>query len=146
VVPHFEKMLYDNALLLGSYVRGWRRVPDHEPLLRAQCERVVRGIVGWLERELLLPSGGFASSLDADSLDSRGMQHEGIYYSWTPELLIDALGETDGAWAAEVFHVTTNGRRSLERLGDRLTGLGIGGVRRTGLAEAGRGCRRLPVA
>ena len=109
VVPHFEKMLYDNALLLGSYVRGWRRVPDHDPLLRAQCERVVRGIVGWLERELLLPSGGFASSLDADSLDSRGMQHEGIYYCWTPELLTDALGEADGAWAAEVFHVTTNG-------------------------------------
>ncbi len=109
VVPHFEKMLYDNALLLGSYVRGWRRVPDHDPLLRAQCERVVRGIVGWLERELLLPSGGFASSLDADSLDSRGMQHEGIYYCWTPELLTDALGEADGNWAAEVFHVTTTG-------------------------------------
>ncbi|HSK34364.1 MAG TPA: thioredoxin domain-containing protein [Propionicimonas sp.] len=109
VVPHFEKMLYDNALLLGSYVRGWRRVPDHDPLLRAQFERVVRGIVGWLERELLLPSGGFASSLDADSLDSRGMQHEGIYYCWTPELLTDALGEADGAWAADVFHVTTTG-------------------------------------
>ena len=109
VVPHFEKMLYDNALLLGSYTRGWRRVPDHEPLLRAQCERAVRGIVGWLERELLLPSGGLASSLDADSLDSHGMQHEGIYYCWTPELLTDALGEADGSWAAEVFHVTTTG-------------------------------------
>ena len=109
VVPHFEKMLYDNALLLGTYTRGWRRVPDHEPLLRAQCERAVRGIVGWLERELLRPSGGFASSLDADSLDSRGMQHEGIYYCWTLELLTDALGEADGAWAAEVFHVTTTG-------------------------------------
>ncbi len=109
VVPHFEKMLYDNALLLGSYTRGWRRVPDHDPLLRAQFERVVRGIVGWLQRELLLPSGGFASSLDADSLDSRGMQHEGIYYCWTPDLLTDALGEEDGAWAAEVFHVTSTG-------------------------------------
>jgi uncharacterized protein YyaL (SSP411 family) len=108
VVPHFEKMLYDNALLLGAYTRGWRRVPDHDPLLRAQFERVVRGIVGWFERELLLPSGGFASSLDADSLDSRGMQHEGIYYCWSPDLLTDALGE-DAAWAAEVFHVTTNG-------------------------------------
>jgi len=109
VVPHFEKMLYDNALLLGSYTRGWRRVPDHDLLLRAECERVVRGIVGWLERELLLPSGGFASSLDADSLDTRGMQHEGIYYCWTPELLTDALGTDDGTWAAEVFHVTTTG-------------------------------------
>jgi uncharacterized protein YyaL (SSP411 family) len=109
VVPHFEKMLYDNALLLGTYTRGWRRVPDHDPLLRAQFERVVRGIVGWLERDLLLPSGGFASSLDADSLDSRGMQHEGIYYCWSPDLLTDALGSEDGNWAAEVFHVTTQG-------------------------------------
>ena len=108
VVPHFEKMLYDNALLLGAYTRGWRRVPDHDPVLRWQFERVVRGIVGWLERELLLPSGGFASSLDADSLDSRGMQHEGIYYCWDPALLADVLGE-DAEWAAEVFHVTTGG-------------------------------------
>jgi uncharacterized protein YyaL (SSP411 family) len=109
VVPHFEKMLYDNALLLGAYTRGWRRVPDHDPVLRAQLERVTRGIVGWLERELLLESGGFASSLDADSLDIHGRQHEGIYYCWTPELLVDALGPDDGAWAAEVFHVTTSG-------------------------------------
>ncbi|MFT4108544.1 thioredoxin domain-containing protein [Propionicimonas sp.] len=109
VVPHFEKMLYDNALLLGAYTRGWRRVPDHDPLLRAQFERAVRGIVGWLERELRLPSGGFSASLDADSLDAHGRQHEGIYYCWSPELLADALGEEDGAWAAEVFHVTTAG-------------------------------------
>jgi len=109
VVPHFEKMLYDNALLLGSYTRGWRRVPDHDPVLRAQFERAARGIVGWLERELRLPSGGFASSLDADSLDVHGMQHEGIYYCWTPELLRDALGDEDGEWAAEAFHVTTSG-------------------------------------
>lgn len=109
VVPHFEKMLYDNALLLGTYTRGWRRVPDHDPVLRWQFERVVRGIVSWLERELRLPSGGFASSLDADSLDAHGRQHEGIYYCWTPELLSDALGPEDGAWAAEVFHVTSAG-------------------------------------
>ncbi|MGC3994222.1 MAG: thioredoxin domain-containing protein [Propionicimonas sp.] len=109
VVPHFEKMLYDNALLLGAYTRGWRRVPDHDPLLRAQFERAARGIVGWLERELRVPEGGFAASLDADSLDAHGRQHEGIYYCWTPELLADALGEEDGAWAAEVFHVTTSG-------------------------------------
>lgn len=109
VVPHFEKMLYDNALLLGSYTRGWRRVPDHDPVLRAQFERVIRGIVGWLDRDLRTESGGFASSLDADSLDARGMQHEGIYYCWTPELLRDALGEDNAQWAADTFHVTTTG-------------------------------------
>ncbi len=109
VVPHFEKMLYDNALLLGTYVRGWRRVPDHDPALRALFERVVRGIVGWLGRELALPAGGLAASLDADSADSRGMHHEGIYYLWNPELLAAALGEDDADWAAGVFHVTTAG-------------------------------------
>ncbi|MGC3952981.1 MAG: thioredoxin domain-containing protein [Propionicimonas sp.] len=109
VVPHFEKMLYDNALLLGVYTRGWRRVPDHEPLVRALFERTVRGIVGWLEREMELPGGGFAASLDADSLDVRGVKHEGVYYAWNPELLTDALGEAEADWAAEVFHVTTTG-------------------------------------
>ncbi|MDQ7992841.1 MAG: thioredoxin domain-containing protein [Propionicimonas sp.] len=109
VVPHFEKMLYDNALLLGTYTRGWRRVPDHEPVSRALFERVVRGIVAWLEREMALPEGGFAASLDADSLDVRGMQHEGIYYVWNAGLLEDALGAEDADWAAGVFHVTTTG-------------------------------------
>ena len=109
VVPHFEKMLYDNALLLGSYVRGWRRTPQHETGLRWLFERVVRGIVGWLEREMVVEGGGFAASLDADSADIRGMAHEGIYYVWNPSLLVDALGEEDADWAGKVFHVTNDG-------------------------------------
>ena len=109
VVPHFEKMLYDNALLLGAYTRGWRRTPDHDGALRDLLERTVRGIVGWLQREMVVEGGGFAASLDADSADIRGMAHEGIYYVWNPELLTDALGEEDAAWAASVFHVTTAG-------------------------------------
>ena len=109
VTPHFEKMLYDNALLLGSYVRGWRRTADHEPVLRWHHERVVRGIAGWLGRELRTEAGGFASSLDADSLDAHGTQHEGIYYCWNPDLLADALGREDGDWAADAFHVTRAG-------------------------------------
>ncbi|MFP5416728.1 MAG: thioredoxin domain-containing protein [Actinomycetes bacterium] len=108
VVPHFEKMLYDNALLLGTYTRGWRRTPQHEAQLRGLYERVVRGIVGWLRREMTTPAGAFAASLDADSADIRGMAHEGIYYTWSPELLADALGP-DAEWAADVFHVTRAG-------------------------------------
>ncbi|MBK8461753.1 MAG: thioredoxin domain-containing protein [Nigerium sp.] len=108
VVPHFEKMLNDNALLLGAYARGWRRTPQHEGPLRALFERVVRGIAGWVEREMTTPAGAFAASLDADSADIRGMAHEGIYYVWNPELLADALGE-DADWAGEVFHVTKTG-------------------------------------
>ncbi len=109
VVPHFEKMLYDNALLLGSFVRGWRRTPDHEPELRWLFEHTIRGIVGWLGRDLLLPGGGFAASLDADSADVRGLMAEGIYYVWSPELLADALDAEDAEWARGVFHVTSTG-------------------------------------
>ncbi len=108
VVPHFEKMLYDNALLLGAYVRAWRRTARHDEALRGLLGRTARGIVAWLERELVTPAGGFAASLDADSADVRGMPHEGIYYAWNPDLLADALGE-DADWAAEVFHVTKSG-------------------------------------
>lgn len=109
VVPHFEKMLYDNALLLGTYTRAWCRTADHDGALRTMFERVVRGIVGWAERELLVPGGGFASSLDADSADIRGAAHEGIFYVWNPDLLTDALGAEDAEWAADTFHVTATG-------------------------------------
>ncbi len=108
-VPHFEKMLSDNALLLGTYARGWCRVPDGEHGRRWLLEDVVRRLVGFLERELRLDEGAFAASLDADSADVRGLPHEGIYYLWNPELLLDALGEEDAAWAQEVFHVTPGG-------------------------------------
>lgn len=109
VVPHFEKMLYDNALLLGTYVRGWRRTADHDSGLRALLERTAYGIVEWLEREMVSESGGFISGLDADSCDIRGAVHEGIFYLWNLELLDDALGAELGAWAAETFHVTRGG-------------------------------------
>ncbi|HVK44688.1 MAG TPA: thioredoxin domain-containing protein [Micropruina sp.] len=109
VVPHFEKMLYDNALLLGSYTRAWCRTADHDQGLRLLFERAVRGIVRFLADDLQLDTGGFASSLDADSCDIRGMVHEGIYYVWSPELLADALGEPNAGWAGEVFHVTSAG-------------------------------------
>ncbi|SDL40708.1 thioredoxin domain-containing protein [Tessaracoccus oleiagri] len=109
VVPHFEKMLYDNALLLGSYVRGWRRTADHDSGLRALLERTAYGIVEFLAREMTSDAGAFYSALDADSTDIRGSVHEGIYYVWTPDLLEDALGAEDAEWAGEVFHVTKGG-------------------------------------
>jgi uncharacterized protein YyaL (SSP411 family) len=103
VVPHFEKMLYDNALLLGAYTHWWRRTED--PLAR----KVVAETVDWLLTEMRTPEGAFAASLDADSLDAHGHLHEGAYYVWTPGQLADVLGEEDGAWAAEVFRVTPAG-------------------------------------
>ncbi len=94
VVPHFEKMLYDNALLLGVYAR-WGG-----PL----GERVARETADFLLRELRTGEGGFASALDADS---EGV--EGKFYAWTPTQLRDVLGPEDAAWAAETFEVTATG-------------------------------------
>jgi len=98
VVPHFEKMLYDNALLLGAYASWWRATGD--PLAR----RVAEETAAFLIRDLGTPEGGFASALDADSEGE-----EGRYYVWTPGELAKVLGDDDGAWAARVWGVTEEG-------------------------------------
>jgi len=98
VVPHFEKMLYDNALLLRAYLHWWRLSGD--PL----GDRVARETADFVLRELRTDQGGLASALDADS-DGR----EGAYYVWTPEALSDVLGADDAAWAATTFGVTVHG-------------------------------------
>ena len=97
VVPHFEKMLYDNALLLRAYAHWARRTGD--PLAR----RVAGQTAGFMLDELA-DGSVFTSSLDADA-DGR----EGSTYVWTPEQLAEMLGADDGRWAAEVFAVTQSG-------------------------------------
>ena len=103
IVPHFEKMLYDNALLLAVYAHWWRRTRN--PL----AERVVTETVAWLLREMRTEQGAFAASLDADSEDDHGELREGAYYVWNRDQLRAALGQEDAAWAAEVFSVTPDG-------------------------------------
>jgi len=97
-VPHFEKMLYDNALLAGVYTHLWRRTGS---LL---ARRVAEETCDFMLRELRTPEGGFAASLDADS-DGR----EGTFYVWTPAQLREVLGEDDGEFAASAFGVTEEG-------------------------------------
>ena len=97
-VPHFEKMLYDNALLLRCYAHLARRTGS------ALAHRVAGETAEFLLRDLRTPQGGFASSLDADT---EGV--EGLTYVWTREQLVDVLGPDDGAWAAETFGVTEEG-------------------------------------
>jgi len=98
VVPHFEKMLYDNALMLGLYVRWWRQTGN--PL----GARIAVETADFLVRELGTTDGGFASALDADS---EGV--EGKYYVWSAADLIESLGEADASWAAQLLAVTADG-------------------------------------
>ncbi len=97
-VPHFEKMLYDNALLLRVYLHWWRQTGS--PL----AERIVRETGRFIIDELGTPEGGFASALDADSEG-----HEGTFYVWNPNQLMRTLGPADGAWATELLGVTGGG-------------------------------------
>ncbi|MEV0245126.1 thioredoxin domain-containing protein [Nocardia sp. NPDC050712] len=106
VVPHFEKMLYDNAQLLRGYAHLARRSAAPNSL----AERITREIVQFLVDDLGTEQGGFASALDADThLEPGGPGVEGATYVWTPAELVGELGPIDGAWAAELFGVTTAG-------------------------------------
>ncbi|MEU0113130.1 thioredoxin domain-containing protein [Streptomyces bobili] len=103
VVPHFEKMLYDNALLCRVYAHLWRSTGSE------QARRVALETADFMVRELRTAEGGFASALDADSDDGTGRHVEGAYYVWTPEQLAEALGAEDAAVAAAYFGVTDEG-------------------------------------
>jgi uncharacterized protein YyaL (SSP411 family) len=98
VVPHFEKMLYDNALLARVYAHLWRRTGS------ALAGRVAAETCDWMLRELRTAEGGLASSLDADSEGE-----EGKFYVWRPAELRDVLGAEDGEFAAAAFGVTPAG-------------------------------------
>ncbi|MFC6148009.1 thioredoxin domain-containing protein [Mumia xiangluensis] len=98
VVPHFEKMLYDNALLVRVYLHLWRQTGSELAL------RVVRETADFLLTDLATAEGGFASALDADTDGA-----EGTYYVWTPRQLVEVLGEDDGAWATRLLSVTDAG-------------------------------------
>ncbi|MFF9582015.1 thioredoxin domain-containing protein [Streptomyces achromogenes] len=102
VVPHFEKMLYDNALLCRVYAHLWRATGSD------LARRVALETADFLVRELRTPEGGFASALDADSDDGTGRHVEGAYYVWTPAQLRDVLGD-DAELAAQYFGVTEEG-------------------------------------
>lgn len=111
LVPHFEKMLYDNAQLLPLYALAWRDTGD--PMMREAAD----GIVAWLEREMTVEGGAFAASLDADSEGE-----EGRYYVWTPQELVAALGEADAALLARHYDVSEGGNWEGRSILNRLDG------------------------
>ncbi|RII20959.1 hypothetical protein DSC45_02420 [Streptomyces sp. YIM 130001] len=102
-VPHFEKMLYDNALLCRAYAHLWRATGSD------LAKRIALETADFMLRELRTPEGAFASALDADSDDGTGKHVEGAYYVWTPRQLRETLGDEDAELAAAYFGVTEEG-------------------------------------
>ena len=98
LVPHFEKMLYDQALLSRAYVEAWKLTGD------AHFAATARDTFEYVLRDLLDPAGGFRSAEDADS---EGV--EGKFYVWTRAEIVDVLGEEDGALFANVYGVEERG-------------------------------------
>ena len=98
LVPHFEKMLYDNALLAQLYTQA------HQVAKRPLFVRTVRSILDYTRREMTAPEGGFYSTQDADSEGE-----EGKFFVWTPQEVMDLLGEEDGAAFCRYFDVTERG-------------------------------------
>jgi len=97
-LPHFEKMLYDNALLVPLYLMAWNQ--SGRPEFRLVAEETLE----WMQREMSGPSGGFCAALDADS-DGE----EGAYYTWTMDQIRAAAGAADAAAMAEYFGMTVKG-------------------------------------
>lgn len=97
IVPHFEKMLYDNAILAQSYVEAWQ--VTHKNLYK----EVATEILDYVLRDMTHPRGGFYSAEDADSEG-----HEGKFYTWTLEDVEKILGE-EGKLFCDFYHITQNG-------------------------------------
>jgi len=100
LVPHFEKMLYDNALLASAYLHGW------QALGQARYRRVCEQTLDWMLREMRGPEGGFHSALDADSEGE-----EGRFYVWRPEQIEAVLG---GAAGPVIEHYGVSARGNFE--------------------------------
>jgi hypothetical protein len=99
LVPHFEKMLYDNALLAVAYIEGHQATGDN------RFARVARDTLDWMRREMADPGGGFHSALSAETAGE-----EGAFYVWTPAQVREALGDPDETdLVCRYFGVTDKG-------------------------------------
>jgi uncharacterized protein len=108
LVPHFEKMLYDNALLARAFAEAY--VVTKKPLYAEVC----RETLDWVLREMRGPEGGFYSSLDADSEGK-----EGVYYVWRREEILKLLGPQDGPRFSALYGVEEAGNFKVESTGQQ---------------------------
>ena len=102
LVPHFEKMLYDNALLVCAYLDAWQITHDSEFLW------VAEDVLAYVAREMTTPDGAFFSATDADSMAANGKREEGEFFVWTTKEFRAVLGG-DSAEAEHAFGVTAGG-------------------------------------
>jgi len=123
LVPHFEKMLYDNAQILDLLVLTWQ--DTRHPLYRARIEETV----GWVLREMVAEGGGFASSLDADSEGE-----EGKFYVWTEEEIDAVLGDDASAFK-DAYDVTPGGNWEGKTILNRLRRPQFGDERHEGFLD-----------
>lgn len=119
LVPHFEKMLYDQALLLRPYLHA--SLIFREPRWR----QVVEETVGYLLRDMRSPEGAFYSAEDADSLDETGHSHEGHFYVFTPDQVRRIIPEHLVARALEWYEITDNGNFEGKSIPCRLSQRGV---------------------
>src|SRR5690606_6899521 len=119
LLPHFEKMLYDNAQLMSAYADGYQLT--QEPRYR----EAVADIYAWLSREMTHSDGGFFSALDSESEDQ-----EGKFYVWTMEELEDVLGAEDARRFVPVYGFKSEGNFTEEATGHR-TGANIPHLKRS---------------
>jgi len=107
LLPHFEKMLYDQAMLIMAYTEGYQATGNQ------MFADTAREIITYVTRDMRDPEGGFYSAEDADSEGK-----EGKFYVWTKQEMEAVLGKEDAAFAASVFGVTTNGNVKDEATGE----------------------------
>ncbi len=99
LVPHFEKMLYDNALLVIAYTEGYQTTGNPE------FKRIVEETLQYIGREMTSPEMGFFSATDADSITPSGEREEGYFFTWTPDELDKILGKHNAAIIRDHYSV-----------------------------------------
>jgi uncharacterized protein YyaL (SSP411 family) len=103
LVPHFEKMLYDNALLVSGYVEASQITGDK------RHAQVARHVLAYVARDMTTSEGAFFSATDADSIGPAGEREEGYYFTWTPDEVTALLGNDRGKLVNRYFGVTQRG-------------------------------------